>query len=581
MTNFHKNYRNFNAFGVVFQKQKRHPFDEIEEVFSFMKKKEILRKILIVTIVLTIALSVSCAYNDISDDLIDEVIYDVEFDVSDWSDLQNPVYDWHGFRKAIVNATDFTTITLVNDIITQSSLRIPYGIDIILKGYYSLVNERDGASFLVYGNLTLDGPTIIHNARSVNAHVLIYENGTFTMYNGRIIGNSGGIRVMPGGTFIMHDGEIRDLQASWGGVSVWQGTFIMHGGIISGNNAAGIDALFGTVVIYCGEISGNVIRGVDIGGGVFTMHGGVISENFTNQVGGGVLVGGGVFLMNGGRISDNDASLGGGGVAVNRNGRFIMHHSQINNNTASFGSGVAVFGSGYFWGDGSLVDFGGGRFNRFSGEIFENTPSDNYIWAAPDAIVNDHRGAVRNDQRVILSGLGEMQSFDASQVFGNSQLFNASQLEIFHGFFDNFEMVEFTGKHGWHIMWSHITQNTIRLVKQIFFYAIDGFESPMLILSEFPTIETAGELISHGAVIHNVLTIRDGKLSYELSSEEFNEIFIENDRIGWTVNVQHEQEYRWVEVNGELLFFLDFSGSVEDVAVMMDIFLGWLREFSE
>jgi hypothetical protein len=90
----------------------------------------------------------------------------------------------------------------------------------------------------------------------------------------------------------MNGGEISNNSARvGGGVSVWQGTFIMNGGKIIGNNAnyaGGVSSVMGLFIMEGGKISGN--SAVSGGGGVgaeFSLFFGgnaVINDNTSNGI---------------------------------------------------------------------------------------------------------------------------------------------------------------------------------------------------------------------------------------------------------------------------------------------------------
>jgi|GEM_PF-5149506 len=175
-----------------------------------------------------------------------------------------------------------------------------------------------GVNMILENYITLKG-------RSRNNDYLVDVNGTLNMSDGAIItGNTGG------------------------GVNVnGKGSFIMSGGIISGNsnNSGG-----GGVCVW----------------GNFTMNGGTISGNTSSYGGGGVEInatfGDGTFTMSDGIISGNTSSYGGGGVRISSNGTFNMSGGNISGNTSSYGGGV------YHW---------SGTFNMSGGNILNNTARTN------------------------------------------------------------------------------------------------------------------------------------------------------------------------------------------------------------
>jgi uncharacterized repeat protein (TIGR02543 family) len=171
--------------------------------------------------------------------------------------------------------TNIISITLTSDTTEQT---------------VSLLNTT-GSLFTVGGGVTLTlGNNVTLQGRSDNTAPLVTVAGTLVMNRGaKITGNS----------------------AYRGGVSVFNGTFTMNGGTISGNSASSDDGGGGVFVFN----------------GTFTMNGGTISGNSASSrgVGGGVFVSNGTFTMNGGTISGNSVdTFGGGGVYVDH-GEFTMN----------------------------------------------------------------------------------------------------------------------------------------------------------------------------------------------------------------------------------------------------------------
>ena len=176
------------------------------------------------------------------------------------------------------------------------------------------------------GNLTLRDPrskgTLVLEGNASRTESLIQVDGanaSLTMNDGVILKGNGDPSLPPG---------------NGGGVYIEIGSFIMNGGIISGNHA---------------QRGG----GVNIAnGGSFTMNGGTISGNFAIDNGSDTGHGGGVyigpnsvsirstFLMKGGTIRKNDAQNNGGGVSVQAgfgavvSGEYIMTGGRIYDNEA-------------------------------------------------------------------------------------------------------------------------------------------------------------------------------------------------------------------------------------------------------
>lgn len=112
-------------------------------------------------------------------------------------------------------------------------------------------DPRGGAGVLVNGgSFTMEEGSEIKNntAAASGGGVYVKGNSSFTMDGGTISGNKansdgegGGVYVGNGAKFVMNKGSITDnIAASYkggGGVRVWNATFEMNGGIITGNKA--------------------------------------------------------------------------------------------------------------------------------------------------------------------------------------------------------------------------------------------------------------------------------------------------------------------------------------------------------
>ncbi|GHU45463.1 hypothetical protein FACS1894190_17590 [Spirochaetia bacterium] len=133
-----------------------------------------------------------------------------------------------------------------------------------------------------------------------------------------------------GGKLVLHDGMIKEHGSRYGGgVSISNGTFIMNGGSIKGNNS--------------GEMGGGIYL---INNSKFTMNNGTISSNTAGTTGGALFTGlGSTFTMNGGEIVDNIANNGsGGGVKFDLNtGDCTINNGLIARNKSSLsGGGIGI-----------------------------------------------------------------------------------------------------------------------------------------------------------------------------------------------------------------------------------------------
>jgi hypothetical protein len=223
--------------------------------------------------------------------------------------------------------------------------------------------------------LVIDGPTLQGIANNENALVYI-DGGTVELRSGHIKGNAntsgggGGVYINTNGTFTMKDGSIsgNTSTGSGGGVYIWpNGTFTMEGGTISENETSSDGGGVyvnenGTFIMEDGTISKNE---ASRGGGVYfrggrpssAIKGGTISENEAATIGGGVCVIVGTFTMEDGIIQKNTAANG-GGVYVAVNATFTMKNGTVSGNTAtteSGGNGVYVLSGGTFNANGGTV----------------------------------------------------------------------------------------------------------------------------------------------------------------------------------------------------------------------------------
>ncbi|MCL2410107.1 MAG: hypothetical protein FWC97_00550 [Treponema sp.] len=270
----------------------------------------------------------------------------------------------------------------------------------------TLLLDRVGSMFTVGDGVTLILEDIKLRGIAANSGypvVLVSEGGTLVMNeDGLIFGNTnplsyimqfpegrvrrqgGGVRVDPGGTFNMNDGEISGNSAALGAGVHNRGLFNMTGGLITQNNATILGG--GGVSNYSGGVfnmtGGRIYRnstssGMSVAGGgvrnigTFTMSGGRIYFNTTPSIGGGVsnmpvlrFEHNPVFNMEGSAIISNNTAVEGGGVNNNLNGVFNMSGGTITENSANSGGGVTNFGQ---------LREHTALFNMTGGTISENT----------------------------------------------------------------------------------------------------------------------------------------------------------------------------------------------------------------
>ncbi|MCL2407460.1 MAG: hypothetical protein FWC95_05970, partial [Defluviitaleaceae bacterium] len=347
-------------------------------------------------------------------------------------------------------------------------------------------NTVSNAIFHMHGGEISDNTAFTTGTSGGGVH--LGKNTEFNMYDGAVItrnhgmGNGGGIATnstLATGTTVgtrtvinMHGGEISYNQshgteagsAQGGGGVFLQGTlsiFNMYGGLIHRNQAThrggGVSVRQGTFNMHNGIISENIALTSGTGGGgvqvdnnstmpdesnFFNMYGGIIRNNISHGNGGGIatrsrarvnisnanvaipteiygneargsLGGGGVLLqgvdselnMLGGTIRDNRAvhssGSSGGGVRVEQ-GTFTMEGGTIRNNEAINGGGVRVHG-------GALVDLRA-VFNMQNGEIRDNIARNDGggVWVNiyPNARISMTGGSITGNEATTGDGGG-------------------------------------------------------------------------------------------------------------------------------------------------------------------------------
>ena len=240
---------------------------------------------------------------------------------------------------------------LTQDIYLADTIRINSDVELCLNGYSIIQTKVDS-----------------QNKSSV---LKIEVNKTLTLYDktdnsGKIThgANSYGVGIDVSGTLVMEGGEIsgnHNPNDYGGGVYIWQGSFTMNGGTISGN---------------LGHFGGGIC---DFNSNAFTVTEGVISGNTAESYGGGVFLQGATFNMYGGEISGNTANHSGGGV-YNQYATFNMYGGEITENTARYhGGGICL----------------GGPVHMSGGKISGNTADDDshgIYYAINDALPSTFTG---------------------------------------------------------------------------------------------------------------------------------------------------------------------------------------------
>lgn len=251
------------------------------------------------------------------------------------------------------------------------------------------VSVLEGATANMYENVTLQNWTSAGNACVVimGSDPVTGSKSVFNMYGGVIENCSRAVMADSGTTFNMYGGEIRNREGSRGsGVHVFEATFVMSGGTISGctaNEGGGLYATNqSTITISGGTISGCKAPSSDKGNGsglyanksTINISGGTISgcegrwggglyaeNSSTIEISGGTIsgckvgAGGGLFVdsstirISGGIISECTTSdTGNGGGLYAKNSTIKITGGRIENNKAALGGGVALIGDTTF-----------------------------------------------------------------------------------------------------------------------------------------------------------------------------------------------------------------------------------------
>lgn len=301
------------------------------------------------------------------------------------------VGDSEGFNNAVAAINGKTSgdyvIKLAADIESEASVSGPCPVTILGCGHTLTIGTNGSLQVEKGSQLSLgaaDGSDTLtikgSGEQSIDAPGLLYvDGGSCDMYAGVTLTDRKGNNYFGGG------------------VTVFGGTFHMHGGAIR----------------HCGINGGSVCYGGGVGvayGGTFVMDGGEITDCYAiappsdpdqtfQSFGGGVFVAyGSFFTMNGGTISGNRADVGGGVMLSDNSAEMKIGGGSITGNTATIcGGGLAAVGN-----DGAVVVNGTKLCNNVadgaaSDVYLANTPAqlssagnmgERYLGSKPDDVTN-------------------------------------------------------------------------------------------------------------------------------------------------------------------------------------------------
>ena len=268
-------------------------------------------------------------------------------------------------QQAINDATEDTEIVLTADMQLTTTVTVPAGKNITLKGGVTLTRTssaiafdiKEGAS-LTWEDIVLDG-----DAKDTNYKSAVINNQGKLTFNGGEIKNVRSSSPMvgivttkgPNAVLTMNGGSIHDNYMSnqfTNVVKITEGaSFFMNGGDISNNTlehsgssglnaAVGVEGIKGTSTM---EMTGGTITGnsAEYGGilvGTYSTNY-TMQNNFSNPA---HYYSKGILNLKGGTISNNTAAVLGGGIAVNGTGILTMDGGTISGNKAPFGGGIGV-----------------------------------------------------------------------------------------------------------------------------------------------------------------------------------------------------------------------------------------------
>ena len=221
------------------------------------------------------------------------------------------------------------------------------------------VSVLEGATANMYENVTLQNWKSAGNACVVimGSDPVTGSKSVFNMHGGVIEKCSRAVMADSGTTFNMYGGEIRNREGSRGsGVHVFEATFVMSGGTISGctaNEGGGLYATNqSTITISGGTISG---CSAGAGGGLYATNSSTITINNGTisgckaGAGGGLCVVGSTLNIKDDIISECIASdTGKGGGLYAENSTLTISGGTIKGNKAAYGGGVALIGKTTF-----------------------------------------------------------------------------------------------------------------------------------------------------------------------------------------------------------------------------------------
>ena len=296
----------------------------------------------------------------------------------------------------------------------------------------AFITVSGGATANMNKNVTLQNWKSAGNACVVimGSDPVTGSKSVFNMYGGVIENCSRAVMADSGTTFNMYGGEIRNREGSRGsGVHVFEATFVMSGGTISGCTANEGGGLYAenssTVIINNGTISG-CKAGTGAGGGLYAKNQSTIT-------------------INNGTISGCEAGAGGGLYAENSS-TVIINNGTISECTAAIKNGGGLYAT-----NSSTITISGGTISGCKGELGCGLYADNSTIEITDGTISGCTGLrggglYANNSTVTITG----GTISRCKVGAGGGLFatNSSEITIRGGTISECSTTLDTGKGG-------------------------------------------------------------------------------------------------------------------------------------
>ena len=320
------------------------------------------------------------------------------------------------------------------------------------------VSVLEGATANMYENVTLQNWKSAGNACVVimGSDPVTGSKSVFNMYGGVIENCSRAVMADSGTTFNMYGGEIRNREGSRGsGVHVFEATFVMSGGTISGCTANEGGGLYAenssTVIINNGTISGCT---ANAGGGLYAENSStvIINNGTISGCKAGTGAGGGLYAKNQSTITINNGTISGceagagGGLYAENSSTVIINNGTISECTAAIKNGGGLYAT-----NSSTITISGGTISGCKGELGCGLYADNSTIEITDGTISGCTGLrggglYANNSTVTISG----GTISGCKVGAGGGLFatNSSKITIRGGTISECSTTLDTGKGG-------------------------------------------------------------------------------------------------------------------------------------